>query len=414
MLLRAHTVLPICREPIHDGAVLVHGNRIAAVGPWADLRAQSTDEVVDLGEVALLPGLINAHCHLDYTGMAGLIPAPRHFTDWIKSIIALKAEWSFSEFAASWVNGAEQLLRSGTTTVADIEAVPELLPEVWNATPLRVHSFLEMINVRSRTPGHELVAQATERIRALPAGNKRAGLSPHAPYSASADVFTAARQAAWAEGWLVTSHVAESAAEFDMFMYRHGELFDWLRSQRATDDCGRGSPIAHLERLEVLGPQFLAVHVNFLGNLDASQLGRHRVSVVHCPRSHAYFGHQPFPRQALTDAGVNICLGTDSLASMLKDHGRVPTLSMFAEMQAMAAADNTPAPVKLLRLATMAGAHALGRAGELGELSPEALADLIAVPLGSATKDAVEAVVFHQGAVAASMIDGQWAVPPKQ
>jgi len=412
MLLRARTVLPVSREPIADGAVLVRGNRIAAVGRWADLRAGSADEMVDLGEVVVLPGLINAHCHLDYTGMAGLIPAPRHFTDWISSLIMLKAGWSYGDYARSWLHGAQSLLGTGTTTVADIEAVPELLPDVWESTPLRVHSFLELLNVRSRTPGHELVGQALERIRALPAGRNAAGLSPHAPYTASPDVFMAAARAAREHGTLISSHVAESAGEFEMFMYRHGGMFDWLKGQRDMADCGRGSPVTLLERLNVLGPGFLAVHVNYLGNRDAATLGRRGVSVVHCPRSHAYFGHQRFPREALAAAGVNVCLGTDSLASTLKEHGRPPALSMFAEMQAFAATQADLRPADILRMATLTGARALGRAGELGELSPGALADLIAVPFAGDASQVAEAVVHHAGDVMASMIDGRWVVPP--
>src|SRR5690606_19255911 len=103
--------------------------------------------------------LVNAHCHLDYTNMAGMIPAPKNFPDWIKAMLALKAHWSYSEYSQSWLNGAQMLLRTGTTTLADIEAVPELLPDVWNATPLRVVSLLELTNVKSRRPASEIICE---------------------------------------------------------------------------------------------------------------------------------------------------------------------------------------------------------------------------------------------------------------
>src|SRR6266481_1800052 len=140
--LRARTVLPISRPPITDGAVLISGDRIAAVGRWRDLSAKFYGKVLDLGEVALLPGLVNAHCHLDYTNMAGQFPPPKLFTDWIKLITTTKAGWGYSEFAESWLAGSKMLARTGTTSVGDIESLPELLPEVWQATPLRVFSFL--------------------------------------------------------------------------------------------------------------------------------------------------------------------------------------------------------------------------------------------------------------------------------
>src|SRR5882724_6125319 len=150
MLLRARTVVPISQPPIADGAVVVENGRIAALGRWKDLATHETGHALDLGEVALLPGLVNAHCHLDYTNMAGQFPPPKLFTDWIKLITTTKAGWGYSEFAESWLAGSKMLLRTGTTTVGDIESVPELLPEVWGATLLRVISFLEMTGIRTR------------------------------------------------------------------------------------------------------------------------------------------------------------------------------------------------------------------------------------------------------------------------
>src|SRR4026207_457955 len=111
MLLRARVVLPISQPPIENGAVLISGSRIAAAGRRAGLRGEHPD-IVDLGETILLPGLVNAHCHLDYTGMAGKISPPKSFPDWIKSMVALKTSWSLEEFAASWRRGAEMLLRT--------------------------------------------------------------------------------------------------------------------------------------------------------------------------------------------------------------------------------------------------------------------------------------------------------------
>src|SRR4051812_19551002 len=144
ILLRSRVVLPISQPPIENGAVRISGNRITEVGPWKNISAKSDDHIIDLGEAILLPGLINAHCHLDYTDMAGLMPPQKSFTDWIKLMLAAKSTWNYSEFADSWLHGAQMLLHTGTTTVADFEAVPELLPDVWSSTPLRVISLLEM------------------------------------------------------------------------------------------------------------------------------------------------------------------------------------------------------------------------------------------------------------------------------
>jgi cytosine/adenosine deaminase-related metal-dependent hydrolase len=412
MILRARLVLPMAAPAIEDAAIVISGDRIASVDKWNNLRPHATGPVHDLGDVVVVPGLINAHCHLDYTQMAGKISAPRSFADWIKTIVALKAEWSYTEFAESWLRGAEMLLHSGTTTVADVEAVPELLPDMWQATPLRVISFRELISLKARTTAEELVRETAAQWAALPDSERRVGLSPHAPYTTSAELLSVTAHEARQRKWLLTTHVAESEQEFEMFLYRHGPLYDWLKSQRDMSDCGRGSPIRHLEQADYLGDNLLAVHVNYLWRDDAATLGKYGVHVVHCPRSHEYFRHLLFPRRELADAGVNICLGTDSLASAAKIRGRLPELNMFAEMATLAKIEPELAPQAILEMATVNAAKALKREGELGVLREGARADLITVPFSGAAEAASEALLYWQGPVRASMINGHWAIAP--
>ena len=327
-------------------------------------------------------------------------------------MVSLKGTWSLGEFESSWQSGAEMLLQSGTTTVADIESVPELIPAAWERTPLRVHSFRELINVRSRIPASELVERAVNDWLGLPNAQKRVGLSPHAPYTTSTELLEMAARAAHRRKWRLTTHVAESEQEFEMYMYRQGAMYDWLKSQRDVSDCGLGSPVQHLERCGYLDENLLAAHMNYLWRHDAGVLGRHQVSVVHCPRSHDYFQHLRFPREELESAGVNICLGTDSLVTTRKERNHPFELNLFAEMQAFASKSPDVAPEKILRMATVNGARALGMQGLIGEISENGLADLIAIPFGGASPDAYEVILHHHGAVVASMISGHWAIPP--
>ena len=142
-------------------------------------------------------------------------------------------------------------------------------------------------------------------------------------------------------------------------------------------------------------------------------LGKHRVHVVHCPRSHAYFRHPPFLRERLANAGVNVCLGTDSLATMRKIGKQKPELNMFEEMRVLADTDKTISPDEILRMATVNGARALGFAGQTGELSKNAFADLIAIPFDGKIADALRNHSAHTpDKVNASIIDGRWAIPP--
>ena len=412
MILRARIVLPVSQPPIPNGAVRVDGNRIAAVGRWKELAGAAREPVIDLGDRALLPGLVNAHCHLDYTGMAGLVPPQKSFTDWIRFMVAAKSEWNYSEYAQSWLHGAQMLVRSGTTTVADFEAVPELLPEVWTATPLRVLSLLELTGVKSQRSPRAILREATDRIATLSHARCRAGLSPHAPYSTVPELLRLSAEAARRHRWPLSIHVAESAQEFEMFAHERGEMYQWLRrNERDLSDCGLGSPVQHLDRNGALIENLLAVHVNYLGDRDAALLARRKASVAHCPRSHAYFRHDPFPLRALTKARVNVCLGTDSLATVYKERKETVELSLFDEMRAFAAAHAVPART-IVRMATLNAARALGLAGQAGELIEGAFADLIAIPFSGRTAGVWDAVVQHRGDVAASLIDGQWAIAP--
>ncbi|HUE36088.1 MAG TPA: amidohydrolase family protein [Candidatus Acidoferrum sp.] len=415
LILRARIVLPITAPPVENGAVLIFNGRIAVVGAWNDLPAELKSaagaQIVDLGDAILLPGLVNAHCHLDYTGMAGLWPPPKKFIDWIPRMLATKAEWSYSDYARSWISGAKMLLHSGTTTVADIEAAPELLPEVWDSTPLRVISFLEMTGVRSKREPAEILHDAIEKLESIPHPRCATALSPHAPYSTSPALLRLCARAARDKKLPIAVHVAESEQEFEMFAHARGEMFDWLkRNGRDNSDCGLGSPLRHLDRAGLVRENLLAIHANYLDDADFALLTGRGVSIVHCPRSHAWFRHREFPLEKLLDTGINVCLGTDSLATVAKNNKQDLELNMFQEMQTLARSRPTLSPATILKMATANGARALGLHGKIGELSENAFADLIAIPYAGNTSNAEAAVVNFSGPLRASMIGGHWFV----
>ena len=414
MILRAKAIIPISAPPVEDGAICIVGSKIQRVTTWKNLRPHLREKAMDLGEVILLPGLINAHCHLDYTDMAGQLSPPKAFTDWIAAILAAKAGWGYSDYARSWLRGAHQLLKCGVTTVADTEAVPDLLPEVWDATPLRVFSFLEMTGIKSRRAPKDILREAVEKVVSLPHTRNRVWLSPHAPYSTLPELLQRTARVAQKRKWRVSIHVAESQQEFDMFQHARGPMHEWMkRNERDPADCGLGSPVAHLARQKLLGENVLAIHVNCLARGDATLLAKNKTSVVHCPRSHDYFKHPPFELARLAGAGVNICLGTDSMATVRKGGKHKPELDIFAEMRALAGNEKAISPAEILELATVNGARALGLAGKIGELSSGAFADVIAIPFSGRSRDVHDAVVHHTGNVSASMIEGRWVIPPK-
>jgi len=411
--LRARVLVPINRPPFEDGAVVVAADRIEAVGRWQHIKRSFGGAVTDLGERILLPGLVNSHSHLDYTHMAGLFPPQKSFCDWIKLITSEKPLWSTADFAESWLEGARTLVRNGTTTVADVESVPALLPRVWDQVPLRVFSFLEMTGIRSRSAPGPILAEVLDKISTLRHDRCKVGLAPHAPYSTTKKLLKLTAAAARRYKLHVMIHLAESAPEFDMFMHRRGEMFHWLRrNQRDMSDCGGVSPLRHVAATGLLSRRLLVVHANYLARGDATLLANKGVSVVHCPRSHQYFGHCKFQYEKLARAGVNICLGTDSLATVRAKPKERIELNMFDEMRRFADVHPEISPETILRMATVNGALALGMKGVLGELKRGAYADMIALPFPSSLRRTYEAVIEHTGPVAASMIAGQWAVRP--
>ena len=229
MIIRARIVLTMDRPPIENGAVAVSGNRIVDVGKFDDIKTRNAGHVVDLGEQALLPGLINAHCHLDYTCLRGKIPPQKSFTDWIRAINALKSELSQKDYIASINEGFEEAKRFGTTTIANLTAFPELVGQIQPS--IRTWWFAELIDVRAPERANEIVDSAIEslgRARFDPVLSAPWGLAPHALFTASKDLFRRCEELAQREHNLLTTHLAESREEMEMFRDGSGALYKFM------------------------------------------------------------------------------------------------------------------------------------------------------------------------------------------
>ena len=403
MILRARTIVPVSHVPIDDGAVAVSGNRITAVGSFAEIRAAHSGEVTDLGERVLLPGLVNAHCHLDYTMMRRAIQPQRSFTSWIGRINALKRCLGPNDYRMAVERGFAELRRWGTTSVANIESFPELLTDP-PASPVRTWWFLEMIDVRHQVPSDEVSNGMLAFFEARDTRSAGFGLSPHAPYTASGPLYETVSEAAASLDMPVMTHVAESREEWEMFRHARGELYDFmLRLGRWMQDCHHGrTPLQHVFNFTGFGARWILAHMNELDDSDFTLLASipraDRPSIVHCPGSHRYFRHAPFPLAKLLELRMNICLGTDSLASTY-------SLSMFDEMRILADREPWLHPADLVAMATLNGARALKL--DAGKIEPGALADLIAIPSNANLRNIHAAVIANREPVEWMMIDGQ-------
>ncbi|MEO7166645.1 MAG: amidohydrolase family protein [Spartobacteria bacterium] len=400
MIFRARTIVTMDGPPIDDGAVIVTDDRIAAVGRFAELRAQET-AVTDLGEVVLLPGLINAHCHLDFTALRGAIPRQRSFADWILQINGRRRDFSDDDYLASIADGFAEARRWGTTTIANIESMPALLARM--APPaLRTWWFAELIDVRPRLSAAEMIADSLSYFRDKEKWLGGFGLSPHAPYTTTPQLARLAAEAARAEKMPLTTHLAESAEEMEMFRDGRGPLFDLLQGLgRQMDDCGQGkTPLAVMLDREVMDEHWLVVHLNELTEEDFARLERGpRFHIAHCPRSSRYFEHRAFAFQRLSALGFNLCLGTDSLASN-------SSLSLFAEMQLVAEMHPWLAPERILEMVTWNAARALRQENSLGRIRAGFQADLIALPIENGPGDLFEKIIAWEETVPWMVVAG--------
>ena len=300
--------------------------------------------------------------------------------------------------------GFAELLRWGTTTVCNVEAFPELMP-LLPEPPVRTWWYYEMIDIRHRCATEDVVMGALSFFANNPDSLSHFGLSPHAPYTASRMLYQQANECAGAGSLLLTTHVAESREEREMFCNARGPLYEFMRELgRPMDDCGQGSSFSGLWRSGAIDERWLLVHMNELTEADFALLAElppeRQPHVVHCPGSHAYFGHTRFPWQRLAGLGVNISIGTDSLAS-------TSSLSLFDEMRLLQATEPGLSAEEILRTVTTNPARALRRSHQLGSIRPGALADLIALPVTGDVESVYQEVVNYRSPVPWTMIDGQ-------
>lgn len=395
MIIRSPIVVTMDGSPVNNGAVVVTEDRIVDVGQFDQIRARNSGEIFDLGERAILPGLINAHCHLDYTCLRGKIPPQRSFTDWIRAINAQKSELSPEDYVASIKEGFAEAKRFGTTTIADLTAFPELIPDI--PVPIRTWWFAELIDIRAPEHANEIVDSAIESVRSSPefaasspvskrfrrrgiAALQTAswGLAPHALFTASKNLFKRCEEIAEREHVLLTTHLAESREEMEMFREGSGPLYEFLEGiGRPMDDCGNKTPLQVFVGASGSRPlPWTVAHLNELteGDFGLLQQFNPKFHIVHCPRSHDYFEHSPFELDRVRSLGFNVCLGTDSLASN-------DTLSLFDEMRAFQKQFPTVSGEEILKMVTANPARALQQENALGKIRSGAFADLIAVPV---------------------------------
>jgi cytosine/adenosine deaminase-related metal-dependent hydrolase len=386
----ARWVLPITSPPLAHGAVAVTADRISAVGPLSEVRARFPEAALkDLGEAALLPGLINVHSHLELTVFRGRLEEAQ-FQTWIAQLVRLKSErLTRDDLLASARWGCIEALRAGITTLADtadasapLAALIEsgqrgvVFQECFGPRPEQAADSLAELKKKLETYAQRL-AVAGPKARA----RLRLGISPHAPYSVSAKLYEQAAAFALAQHLDVCVHAAESPDEAKLLRDGSGAFAAALRQRGIAWEAPGCSTVTYFHRLGVLAAAPLLIHGVTLDGEDIALLATHGARVAHCPKSNAKLGHGLAPLFELWRAGVRVGLGTDSVASNntcdLIEEARFGALLHRAARRDGARLT----PPELLRLMTIDGARALGLEAEIGSLEVRKQADLIAINL---------------------------------
>jgi aminodeoxyfutalosine deaminase len=356
--------------------VTFEGDRIVGVGPPGTADGKPRD----LGDVALLPGLVNAHTHLEFSHLQKpLGKAGARLADWLRLVIA-ERQARIMPSQDSILSGLRESVAAGVTTIGEIATADAR--EYASDLPIDLTLLVEVIGF-SRARAESVLLATAERLAAvsqvsLGGGRTTLGLSPHAPYTVSPDLLARLIALASRDGLPVAMHLAESTDELELLAAGTGPLQQLLDERSMWDATAipQGSrPLAYLQAL-TKAPRALVIHGNYLDAEEQAFLANYaeRMSLIYCPRTHTYFGHAPYPLAELLTAGVRVAVGTDSRASN-------PDLSLLGEMRCVASKHPGVAPSTVLRLGTLAGAEALGREGEAGSITPGKRAHLIAVPL---------------------------------
>ena len=360
------------RAPIIDGAVVFSRGVILAAGEAKKICTKyAGHRVMHLENAVLMPGIINLHTHLELPPFLDIIRS-KTFPDWVLNLIRIKKEFTVDDYALSVKQNINTLMRTGTTTVAEI-CTHNVSPAFLKKSGLRARIYHEVISMsRSSLPRlSSLISPPSSRLI-------QSGVSPHAPHTVSKQALLALKKIASRKGFPLCMHVAESKDEVRLLQGKRSgfeklyKAAGWDRACAPTAD----SPFVYLHGIKLLGPKFLVVHAVKATERDIHILNKSRAPVAHCPRSNKETSVGRMRLKKFIDAGITVGLGTDSLAS-------TTSLNMWDEMRyayQIHHRDGVSAE-DIFKLATIGGAKALGMDNEIGTLETGKKADIIAVPV---------------------------------
>jgi aminodeoxyfutalosine deaminase len=403
-ILLARFVAPMDAPMVRDGAVAFESGRVVAVGSASDVLAAhqaGAEEVVNLGKSLLLPGLINAHTHLELSGLRrGRYNGT--FTDWILSIrprLSPDRPGFDQRIAEALRIGVDQSLAAGITCVGDISAYHEFTRPVLRIGQLRVTSYGEALGLgRMREQFSNRLTLATDT--SMNTDRLRVGLSPHAPYTVDRRGIEECLWLSQNNQLPLSIHLGETRDEIEFLTKREGAFFKlWQKLGMWNDDVPlqMETPVRMAKTLGLLDHPTLLAHVNYADDDEIALLALGRASVVFCPRTHSWFGHTHHRWADMLRKGVNVCVGTDSLAS-------APNLNVVEDLRLLRSQRADIDAAILWSLVTTRSAKALGLDEQLGSITTGKFADFVAFP--AATDDPLNELLRAYAAPTSVWING--------
>ena len=393
-MIRYHAawILPISEPPIRDGWLAVDRGRVVALGASGRRVLSDGAEEVDLGDVAVMPGLVNAHTHLELSYLRDAVPPASQFITWIRGVMQARRERPDSSGAeiVDAIDGAiTEAVACGTAIVGDISNTLVTFGPLTRSR-LAAVVFYELIRFNTTDP-KGVVAKAVSELDALhPTERVRASLAAHAPYSVAPLVLRAITQAVDRDPFAPCSiHLSESVEEVEFIRTGGGPWRAFLEEIGSWDPtwvAPGGTPVQFLDDCGFLNGRVLAVHGVQMTTADLDRLAAHGATLVTCPRSNGHTGAGAPPIEDFYNYGVKVAVGTDSLAS-------APDLNIFAELATMRALAPTVSAGALLDSATRQGARALGFDADFGTIAPGKSGRLLAVSVPAGTEDVEEYLV---------------------
>jgi aminodeoxyfutalosine deaminase len=367
---RAAWLFPVCAEPIRDAVLEVDDD-----GLIASIRSGRDRDAVDLGRVAIVPSLVNSHVHLEFSDLRTPIGPSQRFSNWVRNVVGHRR--SRTESVAHILRrGTAETHRTGTVAVGEIATVT---PEYYDGSSVDLTLFREIIGpLPQNWPA--LVEQAEAHLLCSSSdagGSFRCGISPHAPHTVPQELFEQLIEVAVDHDSPVAVHLAETAEELTLLRRGTGDLVEMMRSLGLWDaeshPAGR-RPLDWLRELARVS-RGLVVHGNYLDEEELDFIAAHpNLTLIYCPRTHAYFGHPPHPFRKVLEAGGRVALGTDGRSSN-------PDLDLWREAEFLSARHPDLGSATMVDLVTRAGADALGVAERHGVLTAGRPANFLAIPL---------------------------------